>query len=201
MQHLIGKDTNEWVDLAWNWVHKEVAPGSRVFVPAGGTPQPIYASWRERTSRLLPTLKLVQIDDIATGPKSGLFKKFLIEELPSLVGNMEFIDNADKRADVSILGVGVNGHVAFHEPDLPEQFYAGCVPLTDETLKYLDLAEPTWGITYGASSFLAAKKILVLAKGERKRAILMEALKPSSTLPVAQILRHLEVTLISDFAL
>lgn len=191
----------EWVNVAWEWMHTEVQPRARVFVPAGGTPQAIYQSWRDRKSDLLPSLKLIQIDDIVTGPKRGLFKRFLLEELPHMAGQLEFIDRGDATADIALLGVGVNGHVAFHEPDLPEDFYSGCVPLTEMTKRYLELLEPTWGVTYGASAFLQSKKILVLAKGEKKREILREALTQKSCLPVAQVLRHSRATLVTDFPL
>lgn len=200
MQTFVGKDDHDWVRLAWTWVHTEVQPGSRVFVPAGGTPTPLYRRFCEEPTPRLRSLRLVQIDDILTGPKRGYFRGFFETELNPFTSQMEWIDRADQTADVAILGVGVNGHVAFHEPRLPRHFSAGCVRLSHETLNYLELSEPTWGVTYGVGAFVKAKKILVLAKGEPKQRILRRALEKRD-LPVSWILEHPCVTLISNFQL
>lgn len=195
----IGKDENAWVNAAWTWIHEEVMPGQRVFIPAGGTPQLLYRRWTVEPTSLLRSLSLMQLDEILSGPMRGEFKKFLQTELPDYEDQIEWIDGADKVADVSILGVGINGHVAFHEPGLPKSFGGGCVRLSEETMGYLGLKEPTWGVTYGVATFLKSKKILVLARGEKKRSIIQRALK-SKDLPISWILEHPAVTLITDFA-
>ncbi len=194
----IGKDENDWVDRIWTWVHSQVKPQARVFVPAGGTPTPLYRQWVKKPSEHLKSLSLIQIDDILNGPQRGTFKQFFAAEMAPYLDQFEWIDRADRAADVAILGVGVNGHVAFHEPGLPRQFYSGCVPLSSETKAYLNLTEPTWGITYGAASFLQCQKILVLARGERKKKIMQQAALDKS-LPIGWIMEHRDVTLISDF--
>lgn len=200
MQTLVSKDDRDWVTLAWTWIHTNVKHGQRVFVPAGGTPTPLYRKLCAEPSDLWKSLKLVQIDEILTGPKKGIFKSYFEKELAPFTNQMEWIEKADKPADVAILGVGVNGHVAFHEPQMPKNFVAGCVRLSDETLGYLDLKDPTWGVTYGVQAFVRAKKILVLAQGEAKEKILKQALAKRN-LPVSWILEHPDVTLISNFSL
>ena len=198
MRVLIGKDENDWVKMAWTWLHQEVAPGQRVFVPAGGTPQPLYRRWTVEPTSLLRSLKLMQLDEIISGPQKGHFRKFFEKEIPGYLKQMEWIDRADSVADGSILGVGVNGHVAFHEPGLPRHFCGGCVSLSQETRDYLHLIEPTWGLTYGVSTFARSKKILVMVKGARKQAIMKRALTKRD-LPISWILDHPNVTVISDF--
>jgi 6-phosphogluconolactonase/glucosamine-6-phosphate isomerase/deaminase len=198
MRTLIGKDENAWINLAWTWVHEEVTPGQKVFVPAGGTPQPLYRRWTAEPTSLLRSLHLMQIDEIISGPQKGHFKQFFEAELPDY--KVEWIDKGDATADVSILGVGVNGHVAFHEPGLPRNFSAGCVRLSDETCGYLQLKEPTWGLTYGVGTFWRSKKILVLVKGARKQAIMKRAMQKRD-LPISWILDHPGVTVVSDFSL
>lgn len=198
MRTLIGKDENEWVKLAWTWVHEEIAPGQKVFVPAGGTPQPLYRRWTAEPTSLLRSLQLLQIDEIISGPQNGHFKQFFQQELPSY--KVEWIDRAESVADVSILGVGVNGHVAFHEPGLPRDFRAGCVRLSDETRSYLQLKEPTWGLTYGVGSFMRSKKILVLVKGAHKQTVMRRALQKCD-LPISWMLDHPDVTVLADFPL
>ncbi|MBX3020943.1 MAG: 6-phosphogluconolactonase [Bdellovibrionales bacterium] len=200
MQTLVGKDDSDWVRLAWTWIHSEVENGQRVFVPAGGTPTPLYRRLCEEPTSLWRSLKLIQIDEILNGPKRGIFRGFFEAELKPFLAQMEWIGDADRAADVAILGVGINGHVAFHEPQLPRHFGSGCVRLSQETLSYLDLKDPTWGVTYGVAAFARAKKILVLAQGEAKQRVLRQALIKRD-LPVSWILEHPNVTLISNFAL
>lgn len=243
MQTLIGKDENAWVGKAWTWIHENIKPGQRVFVPAGNTPTPLYRRFCLEPTGLLRSLKFMQIDEILDGPQKGVFRRYFEKELAPFCkwGQLEWIDGAnsdsdsdsdseagigagglaDGVADVAILGVGINGHVAFHEPGLPRNFTSGCVRLSRETLGYLNLREPTWGITYGVSTFQRAKKILVLAQGHAKQSILRKVLQleagfgagagagrtgpgtgeEAGQLPIGWILAHPDVTLISDFEL
>lgn len=198
MRTQIGKDENEWVNLAWTWMHEEVRAGQSVFIPAGGTPQALYRRWVAEPTSLLRSLKFLQIDEILNGPEKGAFRRFFEEELGSYLRQIEWIGECNRTADVAVLGVGVNGHVAFHEPHLPRQFSSGCVRLSQETLSYLSLQDPTWGVTYGVQAFLKAKKILVLARGERKQKIIKKALLEKN-LPISWILEHSNVTLVTDF--
>ena len=176
MRLQICKDENEWVSAAWNWLHSELKTGQRLFVPAGGTPTPLYQRWRRENSPLLKSLKLVQIDEIINGPKRGTFRRFFEAEMGPYLDQFELIGQADKTADAAILGVGVNGHVAFHEPHIPRHFAGGCVRLSCETLEYLHLEDPTWGVTYGVGAFSQCRSVLVLAQGENKQRILKKAL-------------------------
>lgn len=197
----IGKSESEWVGLAWTWVHNEIQPGQRVFVPAGETPRAIYRSWRDSPSAILPTLRLIQLDEVISGPKQGLFRQFFLKELAPFESQIEWIDQAhESRADVAILGVGGNGHVAFHEPGIPRSFSFGKVELSYETKSQLGLNEKTWGLTYGVQAFLESKKILVLARGEKKKRIIQKALEEKN-LPISWILEHPNVTLLTDFNL
>lgn len=201
MQNLIGKDENSWVNQAWTWIHSNVRSGSRVFLPAGGTPTPLYKRFCQNPSDpLLRSLHFMQIDEIVDGPKQGYFRQYFEREMAPFLEQMEWIGEADEVADVAILGVGVNGHVAFHEPGLPRGFGSGCVRLSAETLRYLELPEPTWGLTYGVSAFERARKILVLAQGQAKQSVLRRALSGES-LPISWILEHPQVTVVSDFEL
>lgn len=200
MQTLIGKTETEWVDHAWTWLNTHARPGQKVFVPAGGTPKPLYQRWRAEPSELLKSLRFLQLDEIISGPKRGVFRGFLETELAPYRSQISWIETADEVADLAILGVGLNGHVAFHEPDVPRAFASGCVRLSAETCRALDLQETTWGLTYGVGTFLRARAILVLAQGPAKRKVLCEALE-ARRLPVAWILEHPNVTLVTDLPL
>jgi 6-phosphogluconolactonase/glucosamine-6-phosphate isomerase/deaminase len=198
MRLQIGKDEHAWTDLAWTWLHTEVRAGDRVFMPAGNTPLALYKRCVAEPTAHLKSLHMMQLDEIITGPLKGHFRQFLEKEMAPYVSQMEWISSGGGHADAAILGVGINGHVAFHEPFLPKQFTSGCVLLSPEIQSYLELKDPTWGLTYGVETFLRAKKILVLARGERKRRILLQAIKERN-LPISWILEHPHVTLITDF--
>lgn len=199
MQTLRGKDDHDWVRMAWTWLHENVRPGQRVFVPAGGTPTPLYRRLCAEPSDLWRSLKLIQLDEIISGPQRGHFRRFFETELAPFTRQIEWIGEADAGADVAILGVGVNGHVAFHEPNLPRAFDSGCVRLSQETRGYLGLREETWGLTYGVGAFLRARKILVMAQGANKQSVIRRALA-GDQLPISWILEHHDVTLLTDFA-
>jgi glucosamine-6-phosphate deaminase len=200
MRVQISKDERDWIDQAWTWLHSEVEEGQRVFMPAGGTPLALYKRCVAEPTKLLKSLKMMQLDEIISGPLKGNFRQFLEKELTPYVPQIEWINRADSVADIALLGVGINGHVAFHEPFLPKNFASGCVVLSSEIQNYLELKEPTWGLTYGVDTFLRAKKILVLARGEKKKVILQKAIRDKN-LPISWILEHPNVTLLTDFKL
>lgn len=194
------KSEQAWTDLSWTWLHTEVQPGQSVFMPAGGTPLPLYRRCVSDPTPLLKSLRMLQLDEIVSGPLKGHFRQFLETEMAPFISQMEWITTGASQADVAILGVGINGHVAFHEPFLPRDFTSGCVLLSPEIQSYLELRDPTWGLTYGVGTFLRARKILVLARGERKRQVLLRAIRQPD-LPISYILQHPQVTLITDFEL
>lgn len=198
MTVLVGKDENEWSDLVWTWFHTELQNSQRVFIPSGATALPFYRKMSENPSTLLKSLSFVQLDEILTGPLRGSFKNFFQQHLSTFKDQFEWVTSAAEPAEICVLGVGINGHVAFHEPGLPKDFTGGCVRLSPETLQYLKLSEPTWAVTYGVGSFMKAKKVLILARGEKKKQVLQSAL--TSNLPVSWMLRHPNVTLITDFS-
>ncbi len=192
---------NDLNQEASEWLARHIAEGARsVFLPAGKTPEKLYALWEKERPKFLEGATLKQIDDVLTGPQAGVFKKFFEEHLPSYTGQFEWIDRADGGADVAILGLGLNGHIAFHEPSLPTNFYGGCVELTEITRRTLGLGEPTWGLTYGASTFMQCRSILMIASGESKRDVVARLSQASPTLPASVLLEHRDFTLLIDGA-
>ncbi|HHW31494.1 MAG TPA: glucosamine-6-phosphate deaminase [Clostridiaceae bacterium] len=99
--------------------------------------------------------------------------------------------------DLLLLGVGMNGHIGFIEPN---QFKPGAcvdVPLSDVTkqvsVKYFgkQLNLQT-GITIGYDTIKAAKKILVLISGEEKAEIAKKTLidAPCEEIPSSMLQKH-----------
>jgi glucosamine-6-phosphate deaminase len=113
--------------------------------------------------------------------------------------------------DIAVLGVGVNGHLAFNEPGTPWSSTSHVSTLSRETLvaNSVDFggdidAVPKTAITVGIGTILRARKILLLAQGDSKKEA-MSALRngvEDESWPVTSLLRHPNVTVMVDsFAL
>ncbi|CAM3264255.1 glucosamine-6-phosphate deaminase [Filibacter tadaridae] len=108
--------------------------------------------------------------------------------------------------DIQLLGVGENGHIAFNEPGTPFDSVTHVAELTDSTLgvnsQYFenDEAIPETAITMGIQSITNAKKLILLAFGEKKRAAISKLLEGTVTTewPITKLLEHKDVTVITD---
>ncbi len=108
--------------------------------------------------------------------------------------------------DLQLLGVGENGHIAFNEPFTPISSLTHVAHLTPSTRsvngQYFDDHEemPSTALTMGVLSILRAKRLILLAFGERKRAAIEKVLegKVDPEWPITYILEHPDVTIITD---
>jgi glucosamine-6-phosphate deaminase len=107
---------------------------------------------------------------------------------------------AATQADLAWLGLGLNGHVGFHEPGIDPRMFSGCVRLSAKSTETLQLEPDTWGLTYGVGAFMACKAILILVRGESKREVLTRLLRADPALPASHLLRHGNLTSLSDFS-
>lgn len=107
--------------------------------------------------------------------------------------------------DLQILGIGENGHIAFNEPDEYLSLGTNVVELTDETIevnsRFFDSIEevPKTAITMGIGSIMRAKKIILLANGKNKAAIMKKLLdekKISTEIPASILFLHPDITFI-----
>ena len=108
--------------------------------------------------------------------------------------------------DLQLLGIGNNGHIGFNEPD--DHFSKGthCVDLTESTIqanaRFFDKPEdvPTQAYTMGIGTIMRAKRILLIASGKDKAAIVKEALfgpvRPQVPASILQL--HPDVTVVLD---
>ena len=109
---------------------------------------------------------------------------------------------------LTLLGVGMNGHIGFNEPaNQPENSgrQAIVVPLDEVTQsvgrKYFDGAPcvPT-GITIALPTLFKARRILVMACGEHKAPIIRQSFTspPTPALPASLLRNHPDLTLLLD---
>lgn len=108
--------------------------------------------------------------------------------------------------DLQLLGLGHNGHIGFNEPaeDFPK--FTHCVDLTESTIqanaRFFDKPEdvPTQAYTMGIGTIMRAKRILLIASGKGKAAIVKEALfgpvRPQVPASILQL--HPDVTVVLD---
>ena len=101
-------------------------------------------------------------------------------------------------ADIQVLGIGRNGHIAFIEPDVelvPVTHVTGLTPDTiDANARFFASADevPTHALTMGMGTILSAKKIIILANGKGKHNAVMKMLKGTVTTmcPACRIARR-----------
>ncbi len=107
--------------------------------------------------------------------------------------------------DLLLLGIGVNGHIAFNEPGSSWESQTRLVSLSQTTrdrasAEFNPDPVPIQALTMGIKSILRAKKILVLSNGKEKAGIISESFfGPIDVQIPASILQlHPDVNLIVD---
>lgn len=101
--------------------------------------------------------------------------------------------------DVGVLGLGVNGHLAFNEPADFLQPYSHLAQLTQDSLGHSMAKDmqgvKLYGLTLGMSDILAAREIVLLISGPSKIEITQRLLegKISSQLPASFLWLHSNV--------
>jgi glucosamine-6-phosphate deaminase len=110
--------------------------------------------------------------------------------------------------DVCVLGIGVNGHIAFNEPGSMEDSAARAVDLTPESRaahaeEFGSLEQvPARGMTLGVADLLEARAILAIATGTPKARVVRDAIEGevSAAVPASWLRRHDDVTWLLDEA-
>ena len=109
--------------------------------------------------------------------------------------------------DLQILGIGVNGHIGFNEPDEELKVGTNIVNLTESTIqansRFFDSIDqvPQNAVTMGIGTIMKAKQIILLASGKSKHEVMKELIKGdkiTTQLPASLLLLHPNVTVILD---
>lgn len=108
--------------------------------------------------------------------------------------------------DIQILGIGVNGHIGFNEPNDSFEAYTHLVNLDKKTIEsnsryFNSVGEvPVKAISMGIKTILQSRKIILLASGEEKAEAIYNAIngKISPKLPASILQMHNDVTIILD---
>ncbi|MEO5582935.1 MAG: glucosamine-6-phosphate deaminase [Saprospiraceae bacterium] len=97
-----------------------------------------------------------------------------------------YIEDKGGRIDIMIVGLGMNGHIGFNEPETDFGLKSHVIKLDQSTIevgqKYFDQSVSlTKGITLGLAYLIEAKKVLLLANGTRKSKVIQETVEGSIT--------------------
>ena len=110
--------------------------------------------------------------------------------------------------DLQVLGIGQNGHIGFNEP--ADFLYANThlTDLTENTIqansRFFEKIEdvPTKALTMGIATILKSKRIIILASGENKSAVVKDLIEGeiSTQNPASMLKVHKDVIVICDKA-
>jgi glucosamine-6-phosphate deaminase len=227
---LRGGSTGAWAALVADLFIQRLKarPALRVCLPTGLTPVPIYdriaaavadgeVSFARAEVFLLDEFGGVDAGD--PGRCDQMLERFLLSriDLPparfhrlDLTQDIDTVCSAYERAvgdgcDLTLLGIGTNGHVGMNEPGAPADSLTRRVSLAPETIaasaRYFGHDRlPTWGVTMGLGTLRRSQEIWVLASGAGKAPIVRQTLHgPITTAVPATLLReHPSVLLIAD---
>lgn len=199
-------------------------PDAALALPTGNTPVATYAELQRRVDASaldLSRTTVWAVDEFAgvtrstPGTNSTFYRTHLRVPLhalhipnPSAQDPEEHIAafaDAIRRSgglDLCVLGVGTNGHIAFNEPPSAVGAPARVVTLAPSSREAHAEAfgglehVPTRAMTLGVDDLLAARRILALATGAHKAAIVRRAIEDPATadVPVSWLQRHPDCT-------
>lgn len=118
----------------------------------------------------------------------------MAQDLEQECSKMNSFIQAQSGVDCIVVGIGTNGHIGFNEPGVDMNLQAHVQDLHESTVKagahYF--SQPTVisrGITLGMTQVLGARKLLLLANGKSKAAILRASLQgiPTRKVPASFI--------------
>ena len=109
--------------------------------------------------------------------------------------------------DVSVLGIGMNGHLGFNENGVDFDLDAHIIPLSETTLKVMtkyfgEKFHPTQGISQGIRQIMASKTVILIANGAHKAEILKKAVHGPVTneVPASVLQNHPNCYVVADEA-
>lgn len=198
-------------------------PNSCLALPTGRSPLGCYkllALWSQEKRMSWSQARCFALDDYLDVDESVSFQNFLETHLYRYTNlpvdqryNPLFTDDYDEwiekcgGLDLTILGLGNNGHIAFNEPFTPRLSWTHGKWLTKDTRVanqyYFEgvQAVPFRAITMGISTILSSRKIILIVHGKHKRDILEKATSGivNSSVPASFLTLHPHLTILTDF--
>lgn len=204
----------------------ESQPGMRLCLPTGNTPEPAYAEFAARGGSLAAT-DVFLLDEFVL-PEGHparcdvMLSRALLDLLPDPPHTLHRLDvGADdldaecrryealveeRPLDLTLLGLGANGHLGLNEPGTAVDSPTRVVALHPDTVRhaagYGAGVAPERGMTLGLRAILASREIWLLVTGEHKAEIMLRALTGpvGPEVPASYLKEHANVTVLADEA-
>lgn len=193
---------------------------------SGATMEPVYARLRAEGFAFPPETRAFAIDEFVwpdadhPGTNASFFRRHWPVEagLPPVTVPRANAHDPDAEIarhcraiaeagglDVVLLGIGVNGHIAYNEPGSRRGSTCRVVrltPATRERLRPIWHTPPALAMTLGVRELRAARRVLLLASGAAKAQVLRRALldDPTPELPASFLQDHPQLTVVCDDA-
>ena len=204
-------------------------PHLRMCLPSGHTPNKIFAamgqavkarqvSFREAEIFCLDEFGGLGPDD--QGRCANMLRHYLLQhiDLPEKNFHLIDIDSTDLEKtcenyersigagfDLTLLGLGLNGHLGMNEPGTPADSLTRRVQLASSTVassaKYLAHGSlPTWGVAVGLKRLLGSKEVWLLVNGPAKANIVQRTVQGAigEDVPATLLRKHAHSFLMAD---
>lgn len=217
----------EWADAVADRIVERLRarPRLRICLPTGETPAPVYDALADRSDAPWARAEIILLDEYlglpAGDPARGgeRLRRELVDRLPEPPAAYHEIDlEADpaqaaarhdavaaEGLDLTLVGLGLNGHVGLNEPGSGPESPTAVVSLAGAsrrvaTDRYGAAATPDRGITLGMERILASRELWLLVTGERKADILARTLEGPEDVecPASFLRRHDALAVIAD---
>lgn len=215
----------DWADQVverWSaWMQR--CPKPRLCLPTGETPAPVYAKAVSHIDFHDATVFMLDEFDLPRGHPARcdeMFRRDFLDRLSESPGAVHALDPAapdpgaecrrfaalvDKAGlDLTLLGLGGNGHLGLNEPGSSADAPTRVVRLAPSTIaaagRYGPDAKPERGMTLGMRAILDSKEIWLLVTGSHKTGILNRVLSDpiGLNLPASYLREHSNVTVFAD---
>ncbi len=200
-------------------------PDSCLGLPSGNSPLGCYkilSKWTESGQIDWSHSRCFALDDYLDAEETKTFASFLHENLYKHINlplnqrfNPRFVDNYDALIagagglDLTMIGIGRNGHIAFNEPGTLRDSWTHCVWLDETTRKqnanFFGSVEqvPKRAVTMGLETIMSSRKLVLIVAGEHKRTMLKQAMSGVFTpeIPASCLKSHPSLDVLADFPL
>lgn len=199
-------------------------PRLRLCLPTGATPAPLYDELVRRADAAWGGVEIVLLDEYLGLPEGDparggdRLRRELVERLPEAPAAYHDIDLTADAAeaagrhdavaahglDLTLVGLGANGHIGLNEPGSRPDSPTRVVELAPESrvsaAGYGATEAPRRGITLGLGRLLASAELWLLVTGARKAGILARALEGPETadVPASFLRRHPALRVFAD---
>lgn len=204
-------------------------PRLRMCLPSGHTPNKIFAAMgravktRQASFREAEVFCLDEFGGLAPddqGRCANMLRHYLLQHIDLPEKNFHRIDidaqDLDRTCreyeraiepgfDLTLLGLGLNGHLGMNEPGTPANSLTRRVELASSTVassaKYLAHGNlPTWGVAVGLKRLLGSKEVWLLVNGPAKAEIVKRTVQGAigEDVPATLLRKHANSFLMAD---